>query len=153
MIIHEKLKTMKIVLPPPPLPVAAYVPAVTIGDLVFISGTLPMREGKLLYTGKLGKELTVEQGVECARLATLNALATLQRQIGDLDRVKQIVRLAGFVASAEGFIQQPQVLNGASLLLVELFEEKGKHARAAVGAAELPLNAPVEIELIVQISL
>ena len=144
---------MKIILPPPQAPVAAYVPAVTTGDLVYISGTLPMQEGKLLYTGKLGKELTVEQGVECARWAILNALATLQRQIGDLDRVRQIVRLAGFIASAEGFIQQPQVLNGASLLLVELFGEKGKHVRTAVGAAELPLNAPVEVELIVQINL
>lgn len=151
MSIHDKLKKMNISLPPPPIPVAAYVPAVTAGDLVFISGTLPMKEGKLLFTGKLGKDLTVEQGVECARQAALNALATLQKQIGDLSRVKQIVRLTGFVASSEGFNQQPQVLNGASLLLGELFEEKGKHARAAVGAAELPLNAPVEIELIVQI--
>ena len=151
MSIHDKLKKMNITLPPPPTPVAAYVPAVTAGDLVFISGTLPMKEGKLLFTGKLGKDLTVEQGVECARQAALNALATLQKQVGDLSRVKQIVRLTGFVASSEGFNQQPQVLNGASLLLGELFEEKGRHARSAVGAAELPLNAPVEIELIVQI--
>ena len=151
MSINDKLKKMEISLPPPPTPLGAYVPAVTAGDLVFISGTLPMKEGKLLFTGKLGKDLTVEQGVECARQAALNILAALQKQIGDLSRVKQIVRLTGFVASSEGFNQQPQVLNGASLLLAELFEEKGKHARAAVGAAELPLNAPVEIELIVQI--
>ena len=151
MTITEKLKKLKITLPPPPVPVAAYVPAVTAGDLVFISGTLPMKEGKLLYAGKLGQEVTLEQGSECARQAVLNALATLQKQIGDLDRVKQIVRLGGFVASAEGFTQQAQVLNGASLLLGEIFEERGKHVRAAVGAAELPLNAPVEIELIVQI--
>ncbi len=152
MSISEKLKKMNIVLPPPPAPVAAYVPAVTVGDLVFVSGMLPLRDGKLIYQGKLGREVTVEQGVECARVAVLNALAVLQKQIGDLDRIRQIVRLGGFIASAEGFIQQPQVLNGASLLLVEIFEEKGKHARAAVGAAELPLNAPVEIEMIVQIS-
>lgn len=152
MSISEKLKKMNIVLPPPPAPVAAYVPAVTAGDLVFVSGMLPLRDGKLIYQGKLGREVTVEQGVECARVAVLNALAVLQQQIGNLDRIKQVVRLGGFIASDEGFTGQPQVLNGASLLMVEIFEEKGKHARAAVGAAELPLNAPVEIEMIVQIS-
>jgi enamine deaminase RidA (YjgF/YER057c/UK114 family) len=150
--IREKLENMNIVLPAPPAPVAAYAPAVTAGDLVFVSGMLPIRDGKLIFQGKLGKEVAMEQGIECARVAVLNALAVLQKQIGNLDRIKQIVRLGGFIASAEGFIQQPQVLNGASLLLVEIFEEKGKHARAAVGAAELPLNAPVEIEMIVQIT-
>ncbi len=150
--ISEKLKELKIVLPEPPAPVAAYIPAVRVGELLFISGTLPMKEGKLLYSGKLGKEVTVDQGVECSRQALLNALAIIKKEIGELDRVRQIVRLGGFVASSEGFTQQPQVLNGASLLLVDIFGEKGKHARAAVGAAELPLNAPVEIELIVQVS-
>jgi enamine deaminase RidA (YjgF/YER057c/UK114 family) len=149
--ISEKLKELNIVLPDPPAPVAAYIPAVRAGELLFISGTLPMKEGKLLYAGKVGKEVTVDQAVECSRQALLNALAIIKKEIGELDRVKQIVRLGGFVASSEGFTQQPQVLNGASLLLVDIFGEKGKHARAAVGAAELPLNAPVEIELIVQI--
>ena len=149
--VDEQLKKMNLNLPDPPKPLAAYVPSVRSGNLLFISGTLPSREGKLIYSGKLGREVTVEQGIECARLALLNSLAIVKQEIGDLDQVKRIVRLGGFVASAEGFIQQPQVLNGASLLLNELFGDRGKHARAAVGAAELPLNAPVEIELVVEI--
>ncbi|MBI1823916.1 MAG: RidA family protein [Nitrospirae bacterium] len=151
MTIDEKLLKLNIILPVPPEPVAAYIPAVRMGDLVFLSGTLPLKEGKLLFQGKVGKEVNVEQGIACSRQALLNVLAILKREIGSLDEVKQFVRLGGFVASYEGFTQQPQVLNGASLLLVEIFGEKGKHARTAVGAAELPLNAPVEIELIVQI--
>jgi enamine deaminase RidA (YjgF/YER057c/UK114 family) len=151
MTIDEKLSELKIILPEPPAPLAAYIPAVQAGDLIFISGTLPLIGGKLLFSGKVGNEVTLDQGIECSRQALLNSLAILKREIGQLDRVKQIVRLGGFVASSEGFTQQPQVLNGASLLLVEIFGDKGKHARAAVGAAELPLNAPVEIELIVQI--
>jgi enamine deaminase RidA (YjgF/YER057c/UK114 family) len=150
--ISEKLKELEIVLPEPPAPVATYIPAVRVGELLFISGTLPMKDGKLLYEGKVGKDVTIEQGVECSRQALLNALAIVKKEIGDLDRVRQVVRLGGFVASSEGFTRQPQVLNGASLLLVDIFGEKGKHTRAAVGAAELPLNAPVEIELIVQFS-
>ena len=150
--INEKLKELKIVLPEPPEPIGAYIPAVRVGELLFISGMLPIKEGKLLYSGKLGRGVTVEQGVECSRQALVNALAIVRREIGVLDKVKQIVRLGGFVASWEGFTQQPQVLNGASLLLVEIFGERGKHARAAVGAAELPLNSPVEIDLIVQVS-
>jgi enamine deaminase RidA (YjgF/YER057c/UK114 family) len=151
MTIDEKLSELKIILPEPPAPLAAYIPAVKAGDLIFVSGTLPLIGGKLLFSGKVGNEVTLAQGMECSRQALLNSLAILKREIGQLDRVKQIVRLGGFVASSEGFTQQPQVLNGASLLLVEIFGEKGKHARAAVGAAELPLNAPVEIELIVQV--
>lgn len=151
MSVENRLKELNLVLPQAPAPLASYVPAVTAGKLVFVSGNLPMKEGKLLYSGKVGREVTLEQGVECARQTVLNALANLKNHLGDLNRINRIVRLGGFVASAEGFTQQPQVLNGASNLLVEIFGEKGKHARAAVGAAELPLNAPVEIELIVEV--
>lgn len=147
----EKLKQLGIVLPPPPKPVANYVPAVEAGDLLFLSGVLPFRDGALAWTGKLGRDLTVEQGYEAAKVSLLNGLAIVRSQLGTLDRVKQVVRLVGHVASAEGFRQQPAVINGASDLLVGLFGEAGRHARVAVGAAELPLNAPVELELIVQI--
>ena len=150
MTVENKLMEMGLVLPQAPAPVASYVPAVTVGKLVFVSGTLPMKEGKLIFTGKVGREVTPEQGVEAARQTVLNALATLKNHLGDLEKIKRIIRLGGFVASSEGFTGQSQVLNGASNLLVALFGEKGKHARAAVGAAELPLNAPVEIELIVE---
>ncbi|MBI3604384.1 MAG: RidA family protein [Nitrospirae bacterium] len=147
----EKLKQLGIELPPSPKPVANYVPAVEAGDLLFLSGVLPFRDGALAWTGKLGRDLTVEQGYEAAKISLLNGLAIVRSRLGTLDRVKQVVRLVGHVASAEGFGQQPAVINGASDLLVGLFGEAGRHARVAVGAAELPLNAPVELELIIQI--
>lgn len=149
---EERLREMGVELPTAPKPVANYVPAVRSGRLLFLSGVLPMKNGRLSYTGKLGRDLTVEQGVEAARLALLNALAIIKSELGDLDRIGQVVRMTGHVASAEGFIQQPAVVNGASDLLVAAFGEAGRHARVAVGAAELPLNAPVELELIVEIS-
>ncbi len=148
---EKKLKEFGIELPAPPKPVATYIPAVQAGDLLFLSGVVPMRDGRVVQEGKLGKELTVEQGYEAARVALLNALAIVRSELGSLDRVKRVVRLVGHVASAEGFSQQPAVINGASDLLVKLFDEAGHHARVAVGAAELPLRAPVELELIVQI--
>lgn len=149
---EERLREMGVELPTAPKPVANYVPAVRSGRLLFLSGVLPMKNGRLSYTGKLGRDLTVEQGVEAARLALLNALAIIKSELGDLDRIGQVVRMTGHVASAEGFVQQPAVVNGASDLLVAAFGEAGRHARVAVGAAELPLNAPVELELIVEIS-
>lgn len=138
-------------LPPPPKPVATYIPAVQAGDLLFVSGMIPLREGKLVMEGKVGKDLTVEQGYEAAQTAALNALSVIRHALGTLDRVKKIVRMVGHVSSAEGFVQQPSVINGASDLLVKIFGDTGRHARVALGAAELPLNAPVEIELIVQV--
>jgi enamine deaminase RidA (YjgF/YER057c/UK114 family) len=149
---ERRLKELGIELPLPPKPLATYVPAVRAGDLLFLSGVLPMREGQLAFTGKLGRELTVEQGAESARLAILNALAIAKQDLGTLDRITRIVKVVGHVASAEGFVQQPQVLNGASDLLVEIFGEAGRHVRVAVGAAELPRGAPVEIELILSVS-
>lgn len=130
---------------------ANYVPVVRVGDLLFLSGVLPSRDGRLVLTGKLGENLTVEQGVEAARVAVLNGLSIVRSEAGSLDGVKQIVKMVGYIASAPGFTDQPQVLNGASDLLVSVFGEAGRHARVAVGAAELPRLAPIEIELIVEL--
>ena len=145
------LKELHLELPLPPKPLATYVPAVQAGDLLFLSGVLPMRDGQLAFSGKLGRDLTVEQGMEAARLALLNALAIAKQELGTLDRITRVVKLVGHVASAEGFVQQPQVLNGASDLLIEIFGESGRHARVAVGAAELPRGAPVELDVILSV--
>ena len=147
-----KLKELQLDLPLPPQPLATYVPAVRVGDLLFLSGVLPMRDGQLAFAGKLGRDLTVEQGMEAAKLAILNALAIAKQELGALDRITRVVKVVGHVASAEGFVQQPQVLNGASDLLVAIFGAAGRHARATVGAAELPRGAPVEIEVIFYVS-
>lgn len=148
---EARLKKLGIELPVPPTPVATYIPAVQAGDFLFLSGVIPTRQGKLTVEGKLGRDLTMEQGYEAARIALLNALSIVRAEMGSLDRVKRVVRLVGYVASAEGFTQQPAVINGASDLLVNIFDQAGRHARIAVGAAQLPLNSPVELELIVQV--
>ena len=148
---ETRLTELGLQLPSPPQPVATYIPAVQAGDLLFLSGVVPFRDGKLALAGKLGTDLTVEQGYEAARIALLNALAIVRKELGTLDRVTKVVRMVGHVASADGFIQQPAVVNGASDLLVKIFDEAGRHARVAVGAAELPLNAPVELEIILQV--
>lgn len=148
---EQALTQLGIILPAPPKPVATYVPVVRAGNLLFLSGVIPFRDGKLAVEGKLGKDLTVEQGYEASRIALLNALAIVRSEIGTLDRVRKLVRVVGYVASAEGFVQQPAVINGASDLLVKIFGDAGRHARVALGAAELPLNAPVELELIVEV--
>ncbi len=147
---ESKLKTLGLALPSPPETVANYVPAVRTGELLITSGILPMRDGRLAFTGKLGEGLSVEQGREAARLSLLNALSVVKQALGDLEKVARVVKLTGYIASAAGFIQQPSVLNGASDLLVAIFGDAGRHARAAIGASELPLGAPIEIELIVQ---
>ncbi len=148
---EAKLVELGLTLPPAPKPVATYIPAVRAGDLLFLSGTGPFKDGRIAFAGKLGRDLTVEQGYEAARLTLLNALAMVRQELGTLDRVVRIVRLTGHVASAEGFTQQPAVINGASDLLVQIFGEAGRHARLALGAAELPLNMCIEIELILQV--
>ena len=147
---EEVLQEMGVVLPDPPTPLATYVPAVRAGDLLFLSGILPLRDGKLAYAGKLGADISVEEGYEAAKLTAILALASIKKQLSSLDQVAKVVRLCGHVASAPGFTQQPQVVNGASDFLVEVFGDVGRHARLALGAAELPLNAPIELELIVQ---
>lgn len=148
---EKKLQSLGLTLPSPPKPVATYVPAVRSGNLLFLSGMIPMVEGKMAMAGKLGKELTVEQGQQAARITLLNALAVIKAELGSLDQVRRIVRIGVHVASAEGFTQQPAVANGASDLLVQIFGDAGRHARLALGAAELPLGAPVELEMIVEV--
>lgn len=142
---------MGLVLPPVAAPIAAYVPAVRSGSLVFTSGQLPTVGGELVAAGLLGADVSLEQGVECARICALNALAAVRDLVGELSAVRRVVKVAGFVASADGFFEQPQVLNGASVLFGEVFGDAGKHARSAVGVGALPRNAPVEVELIVEV--
>lgn len=149
---EDKLKDLGLDLPEAPKPVATYIPAVRAGDLLFLSGVLPMRNGQLAFVGKLGRELTVEQGTEAAKVALLNALAIAKQELGSLEQIVRVVKVVGHVASAEGFTDQPQVLNGASDLLVAIFGEVGRHARVAIGAAELPRRAAVEIEIILAVS-
>jgi enamine deaminase RidA (YjgF/YER057c/UK114 family) len=149
---ESTLTSLGLTLPLPPKPVASYVPAVLAGDLLFLSGVLPFQDGTVAVTGKLGKEVTVERGAWAARQALLNSLAIVRAELGSLDRVRRIVRVVGHVASADGFVQQPAVINGASDLLLQIFGEAGRHARAALGAAELPLNAAIELELLVQVA-
>lgn len=150
--IEQRLAELGLELPAAPKPAAAYVPAVRTGNLVFISGQGPIRNGKAVYQGKVGAEYTEEEGYEAARVTILNALAVLKAEIGDLDRVERIVKLLAWVNSAPGFHRQPWVINGASELLESIFGERGKHARSAVAANELPMNIPVEIEMVVEIA-
>jgi enamine deaminase RidA (YjgF/YER057c/UK114 family) len=150
-IVESKLSELKLSLPEAPKPVAAYIPAKQTGNLVFTAGQLPMVNGELISKGLLGQDVEIDEANKAARICTLNALAAIKGVIGDLDRIKQIVRVVGYVASVPNFIQQPAVVNGASELLLEIFGENGKHARSAVGMAVLPLNASVEIELTVEI--
>ncbi|ORJ53184.1 RidA family protein [Mycobacterium simiae] len=145
-----RLQQLGIVLPEVAAPLAAYVPAVRSGNLVYTAGQLPFEAGKLTHTGKVGADVTPEQGKALARLCALNALAAVDSLVG-LDSVTQVVKVVGFVASAPGFHGQPGVINGASNLLAEVFGDSGAHARSAVGVAELPLDAPVEVELIVEV--
>lgn len=151
MSVEQRLIDLGITLPTAPKPVANYIPAVLAGDLLFLSGVLPSKDGQVQTTGKLGRDVTVAQGQAAARQAVINALAIVQQELGGLERVRKIVRLTGHVASHEGFTEQPAVINGASDLLVQIFGETGRHTRVAVGAAELPLNAAVELEMIVHI--
>ena len=147
---EEKLEQLGIELPQGAKPVGAYVPAVRTGNLVFTAGQLPMRDGKLTAAGKVPTDVSLESAQAAARTAALNALAAVRGEIGSLDNVVRVVRLNVFVNSAAGFTGQAKVANGASNLLVEVFGEAGKHTRCATGAAELPLNAPVELDLTVE---
>jgi enamine deaminase RidA (YjgF/YER057c/UK114 family) len=149
--IKEKMASLGLILPAATVPVAAYVPAVKTGDLVFTAGQLPIVDGKVVITGKVGAEVTPEQAKDMAQICALNALAAISL-VADIDQIERIIRVGGFVNVVPGFVAIPQVVNGASELLIKLFGEvNGKHARTAIGVAELPLNAPVEIELVVQL--
>jgi len=148
---EERLAALGLTIPEVTPPVAAYVPAVRTGSYVYTSGQLPMRDGELMHTGKVGSEVSPDEANECARQCALNALAAVRTQVGDLSAVTRVVKVVGFVASAPGFTAQPQVVNGASELLGQAFGDAGQHARSAVGVPVLPLDAPVEVELIVEV--
>jgi enamine deaminase RidA (YjgF/YER057c/UK114 family) len=148
---EEKLVELGLTVPQLVPPLAAYVPAVRTGNLVFTAGQLPARDGAMLATGKLGDNVTEEQGYACARQCALNALAAIKAEIGELSAVRRVVKVVVFVASTPDFSAQPKVANGASELLGEVFGDAGKHARSAVGVAALPLDVPVEVELIVEV--
>lgn len=150
MSVHARLAELGVELPAVAKPLAAYVPAVRTGDLVYTSGQLPLAGGELVRTGKVGAEVTPEDAKSAARICALNALAAIDALVG-LDAVTRVVKVVGFVASAPGFSGQPSVVNGASEFLGEVFGDVGVHARSAVGVAELPLDAPVEVELIVEV--
>lgn len=154
--VEDRLRTLGLELPPPPvIPSGARVNlrfAQRSGNHIYLSGMGPLSDGKVMYTGKVGAEITVEQGYEAARLTTLNMLAVLKAEVGDLDRVTKWIKALGFVNSAPGFTRQPEVLNGFSDLIVQLYgEARGLHARSAVGMAELPFGIPIEIEAIVEV--
>jgi enamine deaminase RidA (YjgF/YER057c/UK114 family) len=148
---EERLAELGLSVPEVAKPVASYVPAVTSGSYVYTSGQLPMRAGQLITTGKVGGEVTAEEAVECARQCALNAIAAVRAEIGELANVKRIVKVVAFVASTPDFTGQPGVANGASELLGDVFGDAGRHARSAVGVPVLPLDAPVEVELLVEI--
>ena len=149
--IYEVLKEKKITLPKPPPLGGVYVPIKQIGNLCFSSGAGPIIDGKPVFTGKLGEDLSIEEGQEAAKICILNVLSVLEKHTGDLNKVKNVVKVLGLVASAPGFNSQPRVINGASELLIEVFGEAGRHARSAVGTNELPDNIPVEIEVIFEV--
>lgn len=149
---EETLAKLGYALPQPTKPVAAYVPTVRTGNLVYVAGQLPFVDGKLPKTGRLGESVSIEEGQTFARQCVLNGLAALKAELGDLSRIKRVVRVGAFVACADAFTEQPKVANGASELLVEVFGEAGRHARAAVGVNALPLGAPVEVELLVEVA-
>ncbi len=149
--IKEKIESLGLTLPVAALPVAAYVPAVKTGNLVFVAGQLPLVDGKIIKEGKVGKEVTPEEAKEMAQVCALNALAAIAL-VADLDQIERVVRVGGFVNGISGFTAIPPIINGASELFIKLFGEvNGKHARTAIGVAELPLNAPVEVEVLVQL--
>jgi len=150
--VAARLAELGLTLPAVAKPVAAYVPAVRSGDLVWTSGQLPFVDGELAATGKVGAEVEPDAAQDLARICALNAIAAVAEEVGDLDRVRRIVKLVGFVASAPSFFGQPVVVNGASALLGDVFGDAGRHARSAVGVAVLPLDAPVEVEVVVEVS-
>ncbi len=149
--IETRLRELGIDLPAPVAPGYEYVAVAMQGDIAYVSGQLPRLDAHTVITGKLGADVSVERGQEAAKLCVLHALAQLRTALGDLDRIERVVKMTGFVASAPGFNQQPAVIDGASRLLVEILGERGRHARSAIGVAELPRNAAVEIEMVVAV--
>jgi enamine deaminase RidA (YjgF/YER057c/UK114 family) len=150
-LIEQKIESLGIKLPTPPTPAGSYVPAVRTGNLLYISGQIPIEDGKVVFTGKVSDE-NLETAQKSARMCAINILAQLKRELGDLEKVSKIVRISGFVNSVPGFSQHPKVINSASDLFFEIFGEKGKHSRIAVGVASLPLDSMTEIDAIVEVS-
>lgn len=148
---ERRLRELGITLPPPPQPVANYVPLIEVGGLVFTSGAGPLKDGRPLMQGRVGEQLTLEEGYEAAKLVMLNLLSALRSHLGTLNRVEQIVKVLGFISSAPDFTRQPAVLNGASDLLISVFASRGQHARSAIGTSVLPFGIPVEIEMVVRV--
>jgi enamine deaminase RidA (YjgF/YER057c/UK114 family) len=149
--VEEKLKELGFALPETAKPLAAYIPAVRTGDYIYTSGQVPFADGKLKFSGKIGYDLSIEEGKKAAELCALNALSAIKSELGDLNKVDRIVKVTVFVNSADGFTDQPKVANGASEFLGKIFGEAGKHVRSAVGVNELPVNSAVEVEMIVKV--
>lgn len=150
-VIENRLREIGLALPSAPSPMANYVTCLQVDNLVYTSGASCFVDGRPIYTGRLGTDLTIEQGYEASRITALNLLSVIKAEIGDLDRIERIVKVLGLVSSAQDFYEQPRVINGASDLFVEVFGEKGMHTRSALGTSVLPFNIPVEIEMIVQV--
>ena len=150
--IEDKLKELDILLPEIATPLGSYRPCVVSGNHIYVSGQLPLKEGELLSKGIVGDDVSLEEAVEAARLCAINSLAVLKNETGDLNKIKKIVKVTGYVASSGNFYKQADIINGASNLYFDVFGEKGAHARAAVGVYKLPINAPVEVDLIAEIA-
>ena len=150
--IEDKLREVSIELPTPPSPAGSYIPVVTTGNLAFVSGQIPMREGKVVFEGKVPEQQSLESARDAAKICIINGLAQLKANLGSLDKIRKFVRISGFVNSSPNFTEQPKVINAASDLLVEIFGEMAKHSRIAVGVASLPLNSTVEIDMVVEFS-
>lgn len=150
--IEDKLRQLNITLPTPPKPAGSYIPVVVTGNLAFVSGQIPMQDGKVLYTGKVPSEKSIEEAQAAAKLCAINLLAQLKANLGSLDKITKIVRVSGFVNCTPDFAEHPKIINAASDLFYEIFGEKGKHSRIAVGVANLPLNSTVEIDMTVEFS-
>ena len=149
--VEEKMKELGFTLPETVKPLAAYIPAIRTGDYIYTSGQVPFAEGELKYSGKIGYDLSMEEGQKAAELCVLNALSAIKSELGDLNKIDRIVKVTVFVNSADGFTDQPKVANGASEFLGKIFGEAGKHVRSAVGVNELPVNSAVEVEMVVKV--
>ena len=150
--IEDKLRELSIELPTPPSPAGSYIPVVTTGNLAFVSGQIPMREGKVVFEGKVPEQQSLESARDAAKICIINGLAQLKSNLGSLDKIRKFVRISGFVNSSPNFTEQPKVINAASDLLVEIFGDMAKQSRIAVGVASLPLNSTVEIDMVVEFS-
>ena len=150
--IEEKLKELGIEIPTPPSPAGSYIPVVTTGNLAFVSGQIPMKEGKVVFEGKVPENQSIDSARDAAKICIINGLAQLKANLGSLDKITKFVRISGYVNSNPNFAEQPKVINAASDLLVEIFGDMAKHSRIAVGVANLPLNSTVEIDMIVEVS-